>query len=48
MPISPSLSVQAVKDFSSQRKLEADERSLLDKRTDLQDKIDLDSRLLQV
>jgi hypothetical protein len=42
------LSVQAIKDFSSQRKLEADERSLLDRRTELQDKIAKDNRLLQV
>ncbi|HVG15375.1 MAG TPA: mucoidy inhibitor MuiA family protein, partial [Chitinophagaceae bacterium] len=42
------LSVQAVKDYTSQRKLEGDERSLIDKRTDLQDKIGSDSRLLQV
>jgi uncharacterized protein (TIGR02231 family) len=42
------LSVQAVKDFSSQRRLEADERSLLDRRADLQDKIENDNRLLQV
>jgi hypothetical protein len=40
--------VQAVKDYTSQRKLEGDERSLIDKRTDLQDKIGSDSRLLQV
>jgi hypothetical protein len=42
------LSVQAIKDYSSQRKLEADERTLLDRRTDLQDKIAVDNRLLQV
>lgn len=42
------LSVQAVKDFGSQRKLEADERSLLDRRTELQDRIASDNRLLQV
>jgi hypothetical protein len=40
--------VQAIKDYSSQRKLEADERTLLDRRTDLQDKIAVDNRLLQV
>ncbi|HEY1023074.1 MAG TPA: DUF4140 domain-containing protein, partial [Flavisolibacter sp.] len=33
------LSVQAIRDFSSQRKLEADERGLLDRRVELQDKI---------
>jgi hypothetical protein len=38
------LSVQAVKDFGSQRRLEADERSLLDRRADLEN----DNRLLQV
>ncbi|HEV7332919.1 MAG TPA: mucoidy inhibitor MuiA family protein [Flavisolibacter sp.] len=42
------LSVQAIRDFSSQRKLEADERALLDSRTDLQEKLAMDSRLLQV
>ena len=42
------LSVQALRDFSSQRKLEADERMLIDKRADLQEKIASDSRLLQV
>lgn len=42
------LSVQASRDFSSQRKLEADERSLLDRRTELQDRIAMDNRLLQV
>jgi hypothetical protein len=42
------LSVQAIKDFSSQRRLEADERSLIDKRTDLQDRIASENRLLQV
>lgn len=42
------LSVQAVKDFGSQRKLEADERNLVDRRADLQDKIATDGRLLQV
>ena len=42
------LSVQTIKDFSSQRKLEADERSLVDKRAELQDKIASDNRLLQV
>lgn len=42
------LSVQAVKDFGSQRKLEGDERTLIDKRSELLDKIGSDSRLLQV
>ena len=42
------LSVQAVRDFSGQRRLAADERALLDKRTELQDKIAVDTRLLQV
>src|SRR5215207_6223267 len=39
------LSVQAIKDFTSQRKLETDERSLIDKRVELQDKIASDARL---
>ncbi|WP_121354500.1 DUF4139 domain-containing protein [Flavisolibacter nicotianae] len=42
------LSVQATRDFGSQRKLEADERSMVDKRADLQDRIASDNRLLQV
>jgi uncharacterized protein (TIGR02231 family) len=42
------LSVQAVRDFSGQRRLAADERTLLEKRTELQDKIAVDTRLLQV
>ena len=42
------LSVQAVEDYTSQRKLEGDERALLDKKLDWQDKINSDSRLLQV
>ena len=42
------LSVQAVKDYGSQRKLDVDERSLLDRRAELQDKLALDNRLLQV
>lgn len=42
------LAVQALKDFTSQRKLEADEKNLIDRRTDLQDKIAGDGRLLQV
>lgn len=42
------LSVRAIKDYSSQRKLEADERSLLDRRTELQDRIAMDNRLLEV
>lgn len=42
------LSVQAVKDFAGGRKLDADQRSLLDNRTSLQDKLDADNRLLQV
>ncbi|HET7896306.1 MAG TPA: mucoidy inhibitor MuiA family protein, partial [Flavisolibacter sp.] len=42
------LSVQALRDFGSQRKLEADEQSLVDKRIDLQEKIASDNRLLQV
>ena len=42
------LSVQAVRDYGSQRKLDADERSLVDRRVDLQDKLALDNRLLQV
>lgn len=42
------LSVQAIKDFTSQRKLEADEKSLIERRVELQDKIASDNRLLQV
>jgi hypothetical protein len=42
------LSVQAVKDYGSQRKLEGDERGLIDKRTELADKMGNDNRLLQV
>lgn len=42
------LSVQAVKDFTSQRKLEADERALVDRKADLQDRLAADNRLLQV
>lgn len=42
------LSVQAVKDFTSQRKLEVEERALVDNRASLQERIASDSRLLQV
>ncbi|HVF80683.1 MAG TPA: mucoidy inhibitor MuiA family protein [Flavisolibacter sp.] len=42
------LSVQAVKDYNSQRKLETDEKTLVDKRAELQDKIASDNRILQV
>jgi len=42
------LSVQAIKDFTSQRKLEADEKSLIYRREELSDKISTDNRLLQV
>lgn len=42
------LSVQTVRDFTSQRKLETDERNLLDNRVSLQDKIAADNRMLQV
>lgn len=42
------LSVQAVKDFGSQRKLETDERNLTDRRAELEDKLATDNRLLQV
>lgn len=42
------LSVQAVKDFESGRKLEADERAMVDRRISWQDKIAADSRMLQV
>lgn len=42
------LSVQAIRDFGSQRKLEADEQTLLQRRTEVQDKIASDTRLLQV
>lgn len=42
------LSVQATKDFGSQRRLEVDERTLLARQLDLQEKIASDTRLLQV
>ena len=42
------LSVQAIRDYGSQRKLEAEERALLERRSELQDKIASDNRLLQV
>ena len=42
------LSVQAIRDFTGQRKLESEERNLLDRRVELQDKIATDNRLLQV
>jgi hypothetical protein len=42
------LSVQAIKDYFSQRKIEQDERILIDRRAELNDKLDADSRMLQV
>ncbi|RYZ30573.1 MAG: mucoidy inhibitor MuiA family protein [Chitinophagaceae bacterium] len=42
------LSVQAIKDFTSQRKLESEEKNLINRRVELQDKIASDNRLLQV
>ena len=42
------LSVQSTKDYFSQRKIEQDEKALLDRRADLNDKVDLDTRTLQV
>lgn len=42
------LSVQAVKDYSSQRKIEQDERALLDKKTELTEKYETDSKMLLV
>jgi uncharacterized protein (TIGR02231 family) len=42
------LSVQTIKDFLGQRKIEADEKAFIDKRNELLDKINADNRLLQV
>ncbi len=42
------LSVQAVKDYFGQRKIEQDERTLLDRKTELTEKFETDSKMLQV
>lgn len=42
------LSVQAVKDYFGQRKIEQDERNLLDRKTELTEKYENDSKMLQV
>ncbi len=42
------LSVQTVKDFFGQRKIEQDERALINRRSDLEEKIENDQKLLQV
>lgn len=42
------LSVQAVKDYFGQRKIEQDERNLLDRKTELAEKYENDSKMLQV
>ncbi|HEY6955377.1 MAG TPA: mucoidy inhibitor MuiA family protein, partial [Flavisolibacter sp.] len=42
------LSVQATKDYFSQRKTEQDEKALIDRRAELNEKLDLDTRMLQV
>ncbi|MGZ3853462.1 MAG: mucoidy inhibitor MuiA family protein [Flavisolibacter sp.] len=42
------LSVQATKDYFSQRKIEQDEKTLVDRKKELNDKIDIDTRMLQV
>ncbi|MCU7547739.1 mucoidy inhibitor MuiA family protein [Chitinophagaceae bacterium LB-8] len=42
------LSVQTTKDFLSQRKIEQDERELLEKRNSLKEKIELDNKLFEV
>lgn len=42
------LSVQAIKDYLSQRKVEQDERLLLNRKSDLSNKYDSDTRILQV
>jgi hypothetical protein len=42
------LSVQTIKDYLGQRKIETEEKSFIEKRTELQDKINSENRLLQV
>jgi hypothetical protein len=42
------LSVQAVKDFFGERKVEQEERTLLEKQASLKDKIDTDTKMLEV
>lgn len=42
------LSVQAVKDYFSQRKIEQDEKALIDRKAELNEKFDSDTRMLQV
>lgn len=42
------LSVQAVKDYFSQRKIEQDEKTLVDRKAELNEKLDSDTRMLQV
>jgi hypothetical protein len=42
------LSVQTVKDYLSVRKIELEEKNLIDRANDFKDKIDLDTRLLDV
>lgn len=42
------LSVQAVKDYFGQRKIEQDEQTLLDRKIDLTEKYESDSKMLQV
>lgn len=42
------LSVQAVKDYFGQRKIEQDERNLLDRKTELAERYENDSKMLQV
>ncbi|WP_162303865.1 DUF4139 domain-containing protein [Paracnuella aquatica] len=42
------LSVQAVKDFFGERKVEQEEKALLEKQAGLKDKIDADNKLLEV
>lgn len=42
------LSVQTVKDYFGQRKIELDERTLIDRKNELSEKYDSDTRMLQV
>jgi hypothetical protein len=42
------LSVQAVKDYFGQRKIEQDEKTLIDRKAELNEKFDSDTRMLQV
>lgn len=42
------LSVQTTRDFFGERKVEQEERTLLERQSNLKDKIDLDNRLLEV